>query len=134
MFRPSAKPFSDRCLSLAEREEIALMRAPNCSMRKIARLLGQAASTISRELRWDAATRGGGLVSRATTAQWYAERSVARQPKPAKQVGNHALRHDMHERLSGLIMTPQGLALAGPQVAWNGRRHGQRQKRDGPGH
>ena len=61
MFRKSAKPLSDRYLSFAEREEIALLRAQGCSMQEIARRLGRAASTISRELRRNAATRSGGL-------------------------------------------------------------------------
>ncbi|MCA3151294.1 MAG: IS30 family transposase [Methylobacterium sp.] len=128
MFGPSAKPLSGRYLSLEEREEIALMRAQNCSMQRIARQLGRAASTISRELRRNAATRNGGLDYRATTAQWHAERS-ARRPKPGKLLGNHALRHYVQERLSGLIMTPEGVAIAGPQVEWSGRRHGRRQER-----
>jgi transposase-like protein len=51
MFRPSAKPLSGRYLSFAEREEIALLRVQGCSMRAVARRLGRAASTISRELR-----------------------------------------------------------------------------------
>jgi IS30 family transposase len=53
--------------------------------------LGRAASTISRELRRNAATGGGGLEFRATMAQWHAERS-ARRPKQAKLVLNAALR------------------------------------------
>ena len=48
MFRPSAKPLSGRYLSLAEREEIALLRVQGCSRREVARRLGRAASTISR--------------------------------------------------------------------------------------
>ena len=61
MFRPSAKPLSGRYLSFAEREEIALLRVQGCSMREVARRLGRTASTISRELRRNAATRSGGL-------------------------------------------------------------------------
>src|SRR5262249_23378801 len=80
MFRPSAKPLSGRYLSFAEREEIALLRVQGCSMREVARRLGRTASTISRELRRNAATRCGGLEYRATTAQWHADRS-ARRPK-----------------------------------------------------
>ena len=83
IFRPSAKPLSGRYLSFAEREEIALLRVQGCSMREVARRLGRAASTISRELRRNAATRSGGLEYRATTAQWHAERS-ARRSKQAK--------------------------------------------------
>jgi transposase len=60
-FGVSARPLSGRYLSLSEREEIALLRVQGNSMREIARQLGRAASTISRELRRNAATRGGGL-------------------------------------------------------------------------
>ena len=51
MFGPSAKPLSGRYLLFAEREEIALLRARGCSMQEVARRIGRAASTISRELR-----------------------------------------------------------------------------------
>src|SRR4051812_14678121 len=78
MSRPSAKPLSGRYLSFAEREEIALLRAQSCSMQEVARRLGRAASTISRELRRNAATRSGGLEYRATTAQW--ARRASRSP------------------------------------------------------
>lgn len=61
MFRSSAKPLSGRYLSFAEREEVALPRTQGHSLQEIARRLGRAASTISRELRRNAATRGGGL-------------------------------------------------------------------------
>ena len=40
-----------RCLTFAEREEIAVARAGGESMRSIARRLGRSPSTISRELR-----------------------------------------------------------------------------------
>jgi hypothetical protein len=65
---PSSKPPSERYLSFAEREEIALLRAQGCGVRETARRLGRDASTISRELRRNAATRSGGLEYRATTA------------------------------------------------------------------
>jgi IS30 family transposase len=128
IYRPSAKALSGRYLSLVEREEIALMRAQGVSMQMVARRLGRAASTISRELRRNAATRGGDLQYRATTAQWHAERS-ARRPKPAKLAGNLALRDYVQERLAGLVVTAAGVALAGPRVPWSGRRHGRRQER-----
>ncbi len=51
IFRSSARPLSGRYLSLAEREEIALLNAQGRSIREIGRRLGRAASTISRELR-----------------------------------------------------------------------------------
>ena len=82
---------SGRYLSFAEREEIALLRARGCGVRETARLVRRAASTVSRELRRNAATRSGGLEYRATTAQWHADRR-ARRPKPAKLVVNAELR------------------------------------------
>src|SRR3569833_1882227 len=48
-------------LELAERERLAALRAEGLSLRAIARALGRAASTISRELRRNALPRGGWL-------------------------------------------------------------------------
>ena len=56
-----SKPPSARYLTFAEREDIALLRAQGAGVREVARRLGRAASTISRELRRNAATRGGNL-------------------------------------------------------------------------
>jgi IS30 family transposase len=125
---PAAKPPSGRYLSFADREEIALWRAQGHGVREIARRLGRSASTISRELRRNAATRGGGLDYRATTAQWHAERA-ARRPKPAKLAVNAALRSYVQDRLAGVVVAPGGAAVPGPVVPWKGRRHGRRQKR-----
>src|SRR4051794_4020331 len=128
VYRPSAKPLSGRYLSFAEREEIALLRVQCCSMQEVARRLGRAASTISRELRRNAATRSGGLEYRATTAQWHAERS-ARRPKQAKLALNVALRTYVEERLAGVVVAPNGAPVPGPAVRWKGRRHGPRKHR-----
>src|SRR5215213_997843 len=125
---PSSKPLSERYLSLAEREEIALLRAQGRGVREIARRLGRDASTISRELRRNAATRGGGLEYRATTAQWHAERA-ARRPKPAKLAVNATLRKYVQDRLAGEVAGPGGARVRGPVVPWRGRRHGRRQHR-----
>ena len=46
-FGLSGKPLSGRYLSLAEREEIALLRVQGYSVQEIARRLGRAASTPS---------------------------------------------------------------------------------------
>jgi IS30 family transposase len=124
----SSKPLSGRHLSFAEREEIALRHAQGHGVREVARRLGRAASTISRELRRNAATRGGSLEYRATTAQWHAERA-ARRPKPSKLVTNPALRTYVQERLADAVVAPGGAPVAGPAVAWKGRRHGRRQHR-----
>src|SRR5689334_264697 len=125
---PAAKPLSERYLSFAEREEIAIWRAQRHGVREIARRLERAPSTISRELRRNAATRSGGLAYRATTAQWHADRS-ARRPKAAKLAINEPLRRYVQGRLAGLIIAPNGAAVHGPVVPWKGRRHGRRQPR-----
>ena len=125
---PSSKPLSGRYLSFAEREEIALYRAQGHGVREVARRLGRAASTISRELRRNAATRGGSLGYRATTAQWHAERA-ARRPKPAKLAVNAALQTYVQDRLAGVVATSGGAALCGPVVPWKGRRQGRRKDR-----
>ena len=125
---PSAKPLSGRYLSFQEREEIALLLAQGLGVRKIADRLCRAASTISREIRRNSATRSGGFVYRATTAQWHAERS-ARRPKAAKLAVNFMLRSYVQNRLAGIIASPGGKAVQGPTVAWKGRRHGRRQNR-----
>lgn len=125
---PSAPAPSRRYLCLEEREEIALSLAQNIGLREIARRPGRAASTISREIRRNAATRSGGFDYRATTAQWHAERS-SRRPKAAKLAINAVLRPYLQDRLSGQISRPDGSIVAGPNVVWKGRRHGPRQPR-----
>jgi IS30 family transposase len=83
-----------RCLSFAEREEIALARARGETMRAIARRLGRSPSTISRELRRNADRRG----YRATTAHALAYERAGR-PKPAKLATNLALRQVVQDDL-----------------------------------
>ena len=57
-----------RYLSLAEREEIAILHATGHGVRAIAGAIGRSPSTISRVLRRNAATRGGKLEYRASVA------------------------------------------------------------------
>ena len=110
---------SGRYLSFAEREEIALLRAQRFGVCEIARRLGRSASTISRELRRNAATRGGKLEYRATVAQWKAERA-ARRPKTAKLADNDRLRQYVQDRLAGTIKHPDGTEVAGPACRLEG--------------
>lgn len=124
----SPAPLSGRYLSVAEREEIAILRAQGASGRAIARRLGRAPSTISREVRRNAATRRGKLEYRATTAQWHADRR-AKRPRVARLASNDQLHGYVQERLSGMIVRPDGVEVAGPEVRWIGRRHGRRQHR-----
>jgi IS30 family transposase len=119
---------SGRYLSFAEREEIALLKAQDHGVSEIARRLGRHPSTISRELRRNAATRGGTLVYRASTAQWKAERA-ARRPKAAKLAVNDRLRDYVQHKLSGEVTDANGRPIAGPNVSWAGRRHGRRKDR-----
>ncbi len=114
-------PLSGRYLTFREREEIAILKAQDAGVRQIALQLGRAPSTISRELRRNAATRGGKLEYRASVAQWKAE-LVAQRPRTAKLAGNDRLREYVQERLSGQVRRPDGTPVAGPATApWKGR-------------
>src|SRR5581483_9627563 len=92
------------------------------------RRLGRAASTVSRELRRNASTRSHAIVSRATTAQWHAERRASR-PKVSKLAANERLREYVQDRLAGKIVRPDGEPVPGPDVRFGGRRQGRRQDR-----
>ena len=124
----SLVPLSGHYLSFAEREEIAILRAQQHGVREIARRVGRAPSTISRELRRNASTRSHGVPYRATTAQWHAERRASR-PKISKLAVNAALREYVQDRLAGMIARPDGDLVAGPTVQFIGRRHGRRADR-----
>jgi len=84
------------CLSIAERERVLVGVRGGESMRCIARSLGRAASTISREL----AANGG----RARYSAWRAHaraRACARRPKPCK-LRRGRLVNEVSERLLAL--------------------------------
>jgi IS30 family transposase len=85
-----------RCLTFAEREEIAVGRAGGQSMRAIAARLGRSPSTISRELARNAGCRGQAY--RATTAHALAYERAGR-PKPSKLAVNLALRRKVQDDL-----------------------------------
>jgi IS30 family transposase len=123
------EPVTGRYLSFEERELIGLWRAQCVGVREIARRLHRDPSTISRELRRNAATRGGKLEYRGSVAQWKAE-LTARRPKTAKMVTNQRLHDYVRERLSGQIRRPDGSPAAGPTTApWKGRNKPRRQHR-----
>ena len=114
-------PRAGRYLSFAEREEIAMRRAQGAGVREIARGLGRDPSTVSRELRRNAATRGGKLDYRASVAQWKAE-LLARRPKTAKLVADDRLRRYVQDKLAGVVRAADGQAVAGPDgPQWKGR-------------
>ena len=109
-----------RYLSLTEREDVALRRAAGMGVRAIARELNRAPSMISRELRRNAATRGGKVEYRASVAQWKAE-TTAKRPRPAKLLINPMLREYVQQRLSGQLRRPDGTVAPGPSTRWKGR-------------
>lgn len=125
---PSSSHPQGRSLSFSEREEIALECARKIGVRAIARKLGRSPSTISREIRRNSATRNGDFNYRATTAQWHADRA-AQRPKVSKLAQNSTLHDYVHDRLAGLIATPDGVTLKGPVVIWKKRRAVHRQSR-----
>ena len=77
-----------RCLTLAQREEIAIGRARGDSIRSIAQLIGRSPSTVSRELRRNADGMGR---YRDTSAHALAYVRASRS-KPAKLATNTRLR------------------------------------------
>jgi IS30 family transposase len=120
---------SGRYLCLAEREEIAILHATGQGVRAIGRAIGRSPSTISRELRRNAATRGGTLDYRASVAHWKAE-LFARRPKAAKLATNGVLREYVEDRLSGNITMPNGDPVSGPlERQWKGLNKPHRQDR-----
>jgi len=122
-------PLTGRYLAFEERDEIAMLRAQGAGVREIARRLGRDPSTISRELRRNAATRGGKLEYRGSVAQWKAE-LMARRPKTAKLVENPRLREYVQERLCGQVCRSEGTPVPGPATApWKGRNKPRRQDR-----
>jgi IS30 family transposase len=122
-------PLSGRYLSFEEREEIAMLKAQGVGVREMARRLDRDPSTISRELRRNAATRAGKLDYRASVAQWKAE-LLARRPKTARLVVNEPLREYVQERLAGQVRLPDGTPVRGPGTApWKGRNKPRRQDR-----
>lgn len=84
-----------RCLTLTEREEIALARAEGLSIRAIAARLDRAPSTISRELTRNTGPKGA---YRATTAHAAAYVRAAR-PKPSKLATHTELRTRVQDDL-----------------------------------
>ena len=125
---PSAKSTTGRYLTFPEREDIAIEVAKGTAINAIARKLGRSPSTISRELKRNAATRSGSFDYRASTAQWHADRS-ARRPKRSKLATNSALRDYVQDRLAGQVANPNGVGFSGPDVGWKGRRAVHRQSR-----
>ena len=84
-----------RCLTFADREEIALRRAAGASVRSIAARLDRSPATISRELRRNAEPGAGYRALSAHAAAWVR----ASRPKPAKLASNGVLRAKVEQDL-----------------------------------
>ena len=102
---PRARTRSRCALTVAEREEISRGLANDCSLRRIAGLLGRAPSTVSREVR----RHGGRTRYRASTADvraWDRARRPkrswdrARRPKRCRLATEPALRRLVAEKLA----------------------------------
>jgi hypothetical protein len=83
--------------------------------------VGRHPSTISRELRRNAAIRSGKVEYRASVAQWKAA-TTARRPKTATLVEHPRLRDYVQDKLAGVLRCPDGAGIVGLDVApWKGR-------------
>src|SRR5215470_226880 len=88
------KDRSPRRLSLADREDLSRGLVVGDSLRAIARRLGRAPSTVSREVAWSG--------SRSRYRAWRADEDAverARRPKPSKLAINSKLCHEVERGL-----------------------------------
>ncbi len=110
-------------LSVAERGEIAILWEKQTGVREIARRIGRNPATISRELRRNAATRGGKQIYRA--GRWPSGKLRKPLSVPNKQnswVIRACKTMFRGSVLLGLIRDENGVVMAGPDTpAWKGR-------------
>ncbi len=92
--RPAPRRRSKLALTLSEREEISRGFAAEQSARSLARLLGRAPSTVSREIR-----RNGGYDRYRAALSDEAAFIRARRPKRCKLAGNAQLRQTVARKL-----------------------------------
>jgi len=102
--RPAPRCRSRLALTLAEREEVSRAIVTGISIRALARRLGRASSTISRELR----RNGGREAYRATQADQYAW-DQARRSKPCKLTESRMLANMVASKLQ-LQWSPEQIA------------------------
>ena len=124
----SLAPLSGRYLSLAEREEIAVLRARRVrcpgdrrAYRPVAVDDLAGAAPQRRDPGRPAGVPGHGCP---------VARGPAGTPPEGRKAGcERALREYVQDRLAGTITRPDGAAVPGPDVRWIGRRHGRRADR-----
>lgn len=103
--RPRPRGRAARALTLGEREEISRALAAGEALRAVARRLGRAPSTISREIR----RHGGGAAYRASVADATAWQN-AQRPKRCRLVRHRALRRVVERQLRA-DWSPQQIAV-----------------------
>jgi IS30 family transposase len=97
---------SGRYLSFAEREEIAILHAQKVGFNEIGRRIGRAGSTVSRELRRNAATAQQRIgVSGINGA---VARRAARQPAEGLEVGGQRSSSGLRSGPAGRSHRPTG--------------------------
>jgi hypothetical protein len=101
----SKAALSDRYLSFVEREEVALLRAQGMGVRAIALRLRSSASTISRELRRNAASQAG--LQRSVTPV---------RTGPPRWHGHASRRHTCGSPCRYRVEGAPSRAQAGPEV------------------
>ena len=110
---------SGRYLSFAEREEIALLKVAGHGVREIARRVGRAPSTISRELRRNA--RLGAPSSTTVPESRSGRPSCSPTPEDRQAVAHDRLREYVQERLAGQVRRSDGTLVQGPATEpWKG--------------
>lgn len=124
----SRAPLSGRYLSFREREEVAILRAAAAGCE---RSLGGWAGRRRRSRASCAA------MPRPGAAGW----SIGPRPRNGTPSGGlgaprrpgllltRGCASNVQDRLAGVIATPDGAAVPGPEVRWIGRRHGRRKDR-----
>ena len=117
----SQAPPSGRYLSLAEREEIAILRAGGHGVREIARRLGRSPSTISRELDRNAPARGRvprhGRAAACRASRAATEDREARGEREAARLRAGAARRSGPAAGRRGGARPRGQGMEGPQQA-----------------
>ena len=104
-FAPRTRRRAARALRIEEREEISRGLASGLSIRELARRLGRAASTVSREI----GRNGGARGYRAAEADACAWRR-AQRPQPCRLARHHRLRNWVAEHLE-LDWSPRQIAI-----------------------
>lgn len=102
--QPAPRRRSRLALTLAEREEISRALVSGQSVRSIAKLLGRAPSTVSREI-----NRNGGPEGYRANSADQAAWDRAHRPKTCKLVENRALAHIVAKKLQ-LLWSPEQIA------------------------